>query len=286
MSADSERPGAASPASDFARAREAAASLGARLRRNFEASRTFFARRRDGRFPIQPYDAFQIANALALAASVFALLAILLDPYLVLWRTALPMPLRTFFSFFTDFGKADWILIATGLSVIIAFVTDVTHLRPRFRVSHAIRVTAAAYVFVAVALSGIIASLGKHVIGRARPKLFADNGSFAFDFWAWDSDWAALPSGHATTGMAFGVALALLFPRLRWLFLCLGFWIVASRGFVGAHYPSDMFAGALLGALTAWLLARALARYRLIFGFDGAGYLVRRKGASGRLTRD
>jgi undecaprenyl-diphosphatase len=84
--------------------------------------------------------------------------------------------------------------------------------------------------------------------------------------------------------MAFGVALALLFPRLRWLFLCLGFWIAASRAFVGAHYPSDVLAGGLLGVLTSWLLARVLARYRLIFGFAGDGSLVRRKGASGRLA--
>ncbi len=47
--------------------------------------------------------------------------------------------------------------------------------------------------------------------------------------------------------MAFGVALALLFPRLFWVFLCLGFWIAASRPFIGVHYPSDMLAGGLLG---------------------------------------
>ena len=83
--------------------------------------------------------------------------------------------------------------------------------------------------------------------------------------------------------MALGVALALLFPRLRWVFLCIGFWIAVSRLFVGAHYPSDVFAGGLLGGVTAWLMARALARQRLVFGFDDEGSLVRRRGASGRL---
>jgi len=83
--------------------------------------------------------------------------------------------------------------------------------------------------------------------------------------------------------MAFGVALALLFPRLRWLFLCLGLWIAVSRLFVRAHYPSDVLAGCLIGGAAAWLLARWLAQRRLVFGFDDGGRLVRRPGASGRL---
>jgi undecaprenyl-diphosphatase len=282
MSVNLDRSGAGAPLT-VGRPRGFPASFGATIRDNVRSSRAFFARRRDERFPIQPYSAFQVANAIALAATAFVLVVILLDPYLVLWRTALPEPLIGFFRFVTEFGKADWILLATGIALVIAFLTDATRLRPRLRIGRAVRLVATAYLFLAVAISGIIANLGKYTIGRARPKLFADNGSFAFDFWSWNPDWASIPSGHATTGMAFGVALALLFPRLRWLFLCLGFWIAASRAFVGAHYPSDMLAGGLLGALTAWLLARSLARYRLIFGFAEDGRLVRRKGASGRL---
>lgn len=273
------------PTASLNRVQGYAAYVVSNLRRNVETSWSFVAqRRRDKRFPVQPYDAFQVANALAVAASAFALLVILLDPHLVLWRRALPAPAVDFFRFFTQFGKADWILIATGLVLIIALLTDAGALRPRDRINRAIRVIAAAYVFLAVAVSGIIANLSKYIIGRARPKLFADNGSFSFDFWSWDADWASVPSGHATTGMAFGVAMALLFPRLFWFFLCLGFWIAASRPIIGAHYPSDMLAGGLLGSGTAWLLARLFARLRLIFGFDDAGNLVRRKGASGKLT--
>jgi membrane-associated phospholipid phosphatase len=161
---------------------------------------------------------------------------------------------------------------------------DTSGLRPRLRARRALRTLAAGYVFAAVALSGIIANLSKNIIGRARPKLFDETGSLSFDFWSGDSTWASFPSGHATTAMALGVALALLFPRLRWVLLCLGLWIALSRLFVGAHYPSDVIAGIMLGGITAWLMARALARRRLLFGFlsDGGG-LVRRKGASGRL---
>ncbi len=268
---------------DVGRLHARAQSRLAAIRRNIAVSWRFATRRRrDRRFRIQPYDAFQVLNASALAFTAFLLLAVLLDPHLPAWRTTLPQPVVGFFRFLTEFGKADWILIGTGVALIVALLIDVDRLRPRHRANRAVHVFAAGYVFLAVAISGITVNLLKYIIGRARPKLFDDSGSFSFDFWSWDADWASFPSGHATTGMAFGVALALLFPRLRWLFICLGFWIAASRPVVGAHYPSDVLAGILLGGLTAWLIARAFAQHRIIFGFDAGGYLVRRKGASGR----
>jgi undecaprenyl-diphosphatase len=284
MSTDLDRRRAARPIADQNRVLAYAAFRLAVIRRNLRTLWVFLRRRRrDRRFPLQPYDAFQVANALVVTATTFVLLVILLDPYLPLWPPTLPRPVFDFFRFFTQFGKADWILIGTGCAVIVALLLEAGALRPRLRVKHAIRLFAAAYLFLAVAISGIIANLSKYVIGRARPKLSDDNGTFAFDFWSWNADWASVPSGHATTGMAFGVALALLFPRLFWVFLCLGFWIAASRPFIGVHYPSDMLVGGLLGGATAWLVARAFARLRLVFGFDADGGLVRRKGASGRL---
>lgn len=275
----------ATAAALFGRARDRALLTAGTVRGNLATLASFVVRRRrDHRFPIQPYSILQIANAAAVAATAFALLVIFLDTYLPRWHTTLPGPVTGFFRFFTQFGKADWILIGTGLAVIIALLLEASTMRPRLRINRAIRLFAAAYVFLAVAISGIIANLSKYIVGRARPKLSADNGTFSFDFWSWNADWASFPSGHATTGMAFGVALALLFPRLFWVFLCLGFWIAASRPFIGVHYPSDMLAGGLLGGTTAWLLARGFARLRLIFGFDAAGNLVRRGGASGRLA--
>ncbi len=281
MSTDLHRP----PARQAADLQRALAYVKPRLetiRRNIASSWRFVTgRRRDLRFAVQPYDTFQIAGAAALTATALVLLILVADPFVPAWRETLPPSVVAFFSFFTQFGKADWILIATGAATIIAHLIDASATPKRERITRATRVTAAAYVFLTVAISGITANLTKYALGRARPKLFEEHGSTAFDFWAWDPDWASFPSGHATTGMALGVSLALLFPRLKWVFLCLGFWIAASRPFVGAHYASDMLAGCLLGGLIAWLLARALARRRLIFGFDREGRLISRPGASG-----
>ena len=254
------------------------------LRRNVAAGRNFTVRRRrDLRFRLIPFDFFQTANGVALTLTVCALLAVLLDPHLVAWQATLPPGLVGFFGVVTDFGRSNWILISTGVFFLVTLVMDATALSPRRRARRALRAITAGYVFLAVAGSGILANIIKIIFGRARPKLFEDAGSYSFDFGAADSDYASFPSGHATTAMSLGVALALLFPRLRWVFLCAGFWIAISRMIVRAHYPTDVLAGCLLGALAAWLLARWLAQRRLVFGFDSAGRLFRRTGASGRL---
>lgn len=271
------------PAGERANAARSAGRMFA-LRRNVELLRSLASsRRRDMRFRVVPYDGLQLANFAAVFLTALALATVMLDPYLTVWYAQLPPRLVDVFRTVTRFGKSDWILVSTGLFFLAMLLLDAGALRARLRARRAMRTLAAGYVFAAVALSGIIANLSKNIIGRARPKYFDETGTLSFDFWSGDSSWASFPSGHATTAMALGVALALLFPRLRWVFLCLCFWIAVSRLFVEAHYPSDVIAGGMLGGLTAWLMARALARRRLVFGFGHDGQLVRRKGASGRL---
>ncbi len=240
-------------------------------------------RRRDVRFRVVPYGPLTLVNAAFVGITILLVLAFVLDPLFTAWQQSLPDSVVRFFGRVTRFGKSDWILIGTGISVIVMLSLDASALARHVQARRTARALAASYVFVAVASAGIVANLSKYVIGRARPKHFADAGSYAFDFLSGDASWASFPSGHATTAMALGVALALLFTRLRWVFLSLGFWIAVSRLFIGVHYPSDVLAGGLLGGLTAWLIARALAQRRLLFDFDGKGRLIRRQSASARL---
>jgi undecaprenyl-diphosphatase len=235
------------------------------------------------RFHVLPFGGLELLNVLAVIVTAIALLVLVLDPLMPPWQARLSPAVIDFFKAVTDIGKSHWILISTGVFVIVMVVLDAESLQRRHRVRRAVRTAAALYVFAAVAITGIVVNLVKNVIGRARPRFFDDYGPFSFDFLAGKASWASFPSGHSTTAMALGMALALIFPRLRWVFLCLGFWIAVSRVFVRAHYPSDVLAGALLGATGAWLLARAFAQRRIVFGFDGEGGLVRRRGLSGRL---
>ncbi|MBQ0905760.1 phosphatase PAP2 family protein [Micromonospora sp. U21] len=72
-------------------------------------------------------------------------------------------------------------------------------------------------------------------------------------------DWS-FPSNHATLAGALAVTTLLLSRRLGLVALPLAALAAFSRVFVGVHYPHDVVAGVLLGALVATLATPLLAR--------------------------
>lgn len=58
----------------------------------------------------------------------------------------------------------------------------------------------------------------------------------------------SMPSGHAATSFAGAVLLSYLLPRSAPYMFLLAAAIAFSRIYVGVHYPSDVVAGAALGA--------------------------------------
>ncbi|HWG83834.1 MAG TPA: phosphatase PAP2 family protein [Deinococcales bacterium] len=66
----------------------------------------------------------------------------------------------------------------------------------------------------------------------------------------------SFPSGHATRAFALAVAAALLWPRWRWPLLLAAAWVGFSRAYIGAHWPLDVLAGAVLGTLIALAVSR------------------------------
>jgi membrane-associated phospholipid phosphatase len=67
---------------------------------------------------------------------------------------------------------------------------------------------------------------------------------------------ASLPSDEAASAFAGAVYASLAVPRLTFPLFAAATFTAASRVYVGAHYPSDVAAGALVGAATARLLRR------------------------------
>ena len=94
-------------------------------------------------------------------------------------------------------------------------------------------------------------------------------GATYFDPFNFDYDFTSLPSGHATTFGAVCMAIALLFPRLKWWVLALALLGGVSRVVVNAHYPSDVIAGLAIGAGVVVLSARWLAQRNVMFKFRG-----------------
>jgi len=105
----------------------------------------------------------------------------------------------------------------------------------------------------AVAASGVLIQVIKHIIGRPRPKILE-----AFGFTLGPSlipGFDSFPSGHATSSFAFAYTLTTFFPWMRYLLYGYALLVSISRIYVGAHFPSDVFAGIIIGTWTGRMVA-------------------------------
>jgi Membrane-associated phospholipid phosphatase len=108
----------------------------------------------------------------------------------------------------------------------------------------------AIYMGESVITAAVITTIMKKAINRPRPfvtypdiEKLASGGSGSF------------PSGHTSDAFSFATSLSLAYPK--WYVITPSFlWAGAvgySRMDLGVHYPSDVLAGALVGAGSAWL---------------------------------
>lgn len=177
---------------------------------------------------------------------------------------AWPAQWRAPFFFITDYGLSDWILIPS-LAVVILAIPATLLLRRLPRLVAAEIAMFSGFIFLGVAIPGLIANLLKRVIGRARPDEFEAVGAFAFQNVFNDWQFQSFPSGHATTAIALAFVIGFLWPRLFPLFFVVGLVVSMSRVPVGMHYPSDVFGGLVVGMLGAYLVRNLFARRGWLF---------------------
>jgi membrane-associated phospholipid phosphatase len=113
--------------------------------------------------------------------------------------------------------------------------------------------------------SGLLADGIKLLVARQRP-LVLDLEVVQSTFLGWrpalsagalaklgDDGTHSFPSGHAATAAGLAIALSILYPRGRWLFAFLAALAAFQRIEVGAHFLSDVLAGAAVGCFVGAL---------------------------------
>lgn len=105
-------------------------------------------------------------------------------------------------------------------------------------------------VFVAMALAWLLARLGQHFIPIDRPFVVGLGKQ-----WLPHAASPGFPSSHASVVFGFATAVALTAGRWYWALLALAaaVFVAWSRVYLGLHFPSDVLAGASVGATSAWL---------------------------------
>ncbi len=112
-------------------------------------------------------------------------------------------------------------------------------------------------ILYSVAGTGLVVQLLKHTIRRPRPGLALEGVRFNG---GQPVDRLSFPSGHSATAFSVATVLAEKYPEQSGLFWVLATVAGVSRVYNGAHFPSDVLAGAVIGWGGTKLILRAYAR--------------------------
>lgn len=215
---------------------------------------------------------------LACATLMFALLsAAFFDAPAARLFAQTPSAWRAVALLITKLGTSGYMLVAAACVGVTAWWMQRGQVPGSRRAAMRVLTERAVYVFVVVAISGLLAQMMKHLVGRARPKLLETLGAYHFDAFSIKASLASFPSGHTTSVFALAIAMGLLLPRSRTPLLIAAAVVGLSRAVVGSHYLSDVLAGAALGIATALVVARFMADRT--FAFEMGPDVVRTKSA-------
>src|SRR5580700_5838103 len=189
----------------------------------------------------------------------------LIDTAASAWARTLPQWFEDVFERITDLGLGGWFLLPFGFILLcLAAVTSprLTRLTQGVLAMLTVRF---GFLFLAIGVPGLFVTIVKRLIGRARPYVGSPDDPFIYRPFVWAPEYASMPSGHATTAASAAIAIGALWPKSRavmWLYALV---IMFSRVVVLAHHPSDVIAGALVGAVGALWVRRAFAARGLLF---------------------
>jgi len=200
--------------------------------------------------------------ALVSAATVLAVVVSIwvIDRPLALYFHARDHDLRSLFDFTGRLGLAYGYLTVFGVAFVVLHWGGALPRLAQFALPLRALSAVPAFLFVSIAASGVIVDVLKVVFGRARPKLLFQSDIYGFDWLSWRPDHWSFPSGHSATIVALMTALWFLWPPHILFYVLVAAIVCVSRLVVGAHYPADRLAGALIAVLTTRYVAQLFTR--------------------------
>ena len=190
---------------------------------------------------------------------------------------SLPASVVTVFAWITRLGESDYIVIPS--LVLLVAMAGLGFIIPKPVAKRALWQMSGVWAFMlaGVGLPSLFTTLVKRLIGRSRPELVDSAGPFDFRTMSWlDWTYQSFPSGHTTTGFALCFVVSFLAPRSFPWMLALAVLIALSRIVVGAHYPTDVIGGAVVGTLGAYLIRNAFVGLGWVFRQQPDGSIARR----------
>jgi membrane-associated phospholipid phosphatase len=107
------------------------------------------------------------------------------------------------------------------------------------------------YVGVSIGVDGVLTYSMKEIVRRPRP-----GATYPDKITTYESETSlSFPSGHTSLAFTTATALSLKYPK--WYVIAPSYFWACSVGYsrmnLGMHYPSDVIAGAILGAGSAYI---------------------------------
>lgn len=203
-----------------------------------------------------------VASLLAGAACLF--LALHVDREVAVWVNTLPVSFKRWADRFGQFGNSVYYLVPGPIAYLLLRRAVARAQSPARATQLRLWQQRILYLVATVLVSGLVADAIKIICGRPRPKVFLGKHLYSFSFFQFSARMWSFPSGHSTTIFALATAVFLLMPRRRLLWFVPAAGVAACRVLAGAHFASDVLAGAFLGTVSSILIRDYFQRRRLL----------------------
>jgi len=175
-----------------------------------------------------------------------------------------------FFKVVTRLGEAQLYLVPSGLAFVGLWLASLRAMTQTARDRLRRLAVTPAFIFLSIAVSGLISNAIKFSLGRYRPRYLFEQDLYGFNFFSTQWGMNSFPSGHSQAGFAAMTALLIVFPRYDVFWILIAVLVALSRVVTTVHYLSDAVAGSWLAICITVTLAR----------------LMRERGWDPRLQRD